>query len=496
MKTVKREFSLAEMQQVINTYLRTGSNETLDAIKGALRTFDISKDPIPFYYACSVTCHNQRKSELLNVFLDSVPQSSNFSNTRSADKVLPAGAFLEFGGGIIHWILNLQIIDGAEDLISDLLDKCIAKGAKLNERDCSGKTAFQWMAHYNFPSLITKLYKLEPSLAEISDKDGVFPEHEALFTNANSAFHAIVNMNSAIHKLPQKLFDKTNIKDFLDKNGFDASKINAFNPEIKFNPLFAAIKLLDQIIKAEPYLMQAKQEISAYKNILALLSHLELNIEETDFHGLSAIMFAAKCNLPVVVKLLIQKGANLFFKDNAGFNVVAWAVDSGQDTSELLDVLYSAAKDRGVESRLFNSIDKLGYNPLKWAILHRSTPVKVVQKLIKCGADIYLEQNGDSYLDMTITGTHSGVRLDQAKAFELQKFLISEYNLKFLKTAPAVIPHYEELEPLMKVADCLQQVVAPILLSFIVSNYDDIAEQYECSLMGTDRVEEGKESGD
>ncbi len=127
------------------------------------------------------------------------------------------------------------------------------------------------------------------------------------------------------------------------------------------------------------------------------------NIEYTNEHGFTPLMYAASLGQHFSVATLVKYGAAINAQDNSGWTALHWATDSGENIKS------SEAKQRGDHWKtvklLVNKQANLdiqndqGLTPLMWATGFARSNIAVT--LVKNGANLYIKDS-DGHTAITI----------------------------------------------------------------------------------------------
>jgi ankyrin repeat protein/serine/threonine protein kinase len=265
------------------------------------------------------------------------------------------------GRTALMWAAN----NGASDMVQFLL----SKGAEVNAKDPTGKTALLWTTSRPLDrfTLVQTLADTVQMLlthgadAMVSDADGKTP----LIWAALNGYDTIVRILLAKNASP----------DGQDKEGNTALLFAARNDRIDVVRLLLTKGALIDSQNAEGTTPLMAAATAGYLNIAnALLAkNAELNLKDTE--GRTALMWAANSGSPDIVQALLSKGADPTLINKGGRNAVMVAALKGQ--ANILQLLLT----KGVD---INATDENGKTALMWAAIE--THLDCVQVLLAKGA--------------------------------------------------------------------------------------------------------------
>jgi ankyrin repeat protein len=122
---------------------------------------------------------------------------------------------------------------------------------------------------------------------------------------------------------------------------------------------------------------------NGHEAVVKLLLEKGANIEAKDLHGQTPLLWAARNGQEAVVKLLLEKGANIEAKDLHGQRPLLWAARNGHEA------VVKLLLEQGVN---IEAKDNDGQTPLLWAA--RNGHEAVVKLLLEKGANIEAKDNG------------------------------------------------------------------------------------------------------
>lgn len=101
-------------------------------------------------------------------------------------------------------------------------------------------------------------------------------------------------------------------------------------------------------MKNGPAIVQAAA-LGQLDDVKELLNNHDVDVNESDDAGTTAIINAAKRNDTLMVKLLIQGGADIEATDDFGYSAAIWAKQN--DNQEMINLIASASSKRSYKAR-------------------------------------------------------------------------------------------------------------------------------------------------
>lgn len=449
---------------LIKNYYNSLSNNKLilKQIADILEKFNfcLSTNPAPLYVACAVqhnaqpANHNERKYEVLKTLFKHAQNQAKedpktfFANTPSADIVFAKDPnqqmFQQFGGGILHWLLSFNINTNnhskydqthtiEEKYIIPLYLKARKLGARFDISDAMGKTVLHWAAEYHLHKLVNIIAMTNPDILEIQDNTGLFAEQNALISASWSSFQNISRKLKSLHEIPKQLGENMRKlrKTFLEKNEFDDINSVKILGDGYHTPLTASLQLFSNAKSSPEGSLAREQNMStAYKVMLSLLeknsANNGINIDQDPTNNdKSPLMYATHFAFSDMMRLLIEKGADLFHVNKQGYNLFDNALDS-INPLESITALLKHISDNDIKSILINFQDSFGQTPLHWSVI-QSTP-EIVGLLLASGADAnILNKNGKTALDLALV--YARIQGEQYKIAEQETSQIQQILL-------------------------------------------------------------------
>ncbi|KAK6329945.1 hypothetical protein TWF718_003372 [Orbilia javanica] len=274
----------------------------------------------------------------------------------------------------------------------------IQKGADLDKPDHAGFTALSYAAKLGAEG-ITKLLLSAGADAEYKDDDGQTP----LSLAAKEGYEIVarhllvsgvdINSKDAVGRTPlswaacnghkavakvlvlERIGVDLNIKDWYGRTPLSLAAENSHDELVKFLLANGANPDLGDVAGRTPLWYAAggsttsKQEtdtrsrVQARLRIINLLLERGTDIKANNGSGLAALHQAAKSGQGAVVKLLLEKGEHVDFKDERyGRTPLMWAV-SKENGGALVELLL----EKGADVNLLD--DKFGRTSLMWAVV-------------------------------------------------------------------------------------------------------------------------------
>ncbi|WP_375333842.1 ankyrin repeat domain-containing protein [Candidatus Tisiphia endosymbiont of Xenochironomus xenolabis] len=332
----------------------------------------------PFFIAC------MKKNTAIAEYIFNHPK---FNNT----------VIDNFGYGYLHWVLEFKDVSWVEKVLNK-------GGIDINHQDAKGLTALSWCAHYNLPQIIKFLLD-NGANSLILSKDGAFPIHEAVATEALEVIKALINYDKTI-------VDKGDEKKVLwftaQEGKLEAVKtllqlganINAINAVNGMPPLHVAMQkkhpeVAEELLArgADVNIVDAGgwialhwgvnlEDINIVKNILTKGT----NINAKSIVGVTPLFCAVSNGNKLITELLISKQADSNIPSNEG--TLPWHIASFKGFIEIMKILAPTILD--IDYKTTNSEQ---YTAL-W-LASQQGHVDIVKWLIDKGADINAIRQSD-----------------------------------------------------------------------------------------------------
>jgi tankyrase len=131
--------------------------------------------------------------------------------------------------------------------------------------------------------------------------------------------------------------------------------------------------------------------INGDKELIDLFVRAGINIHSEDEKGNPSVLIAMKEGYTVIVKILLNAGADIDARDKMGITLLMLACGkSTQSYKEIAELLIN-------KGALINQHDRLGYTPLLLSLSGGSA--EIAELLIEKGADVYAQtKHGDTAL--------------------------------------------------------------------------------------------------
>lgn len=254
------------------------------------------------------------------------------SNTKVYDLALKNGANLK--KDLDHDGANALLLIAPHDKDFTLINYFIGKGLDIKSTDANGNTAFNYAAR---TGNITTLKRLLEKGVTFNDNAMIFASQGTRSTANTLELYQYLeslkikptavskNGQNALHAIVRKDKQEDIIKYFIEKgvdiNQADHDGTTAFMNAAMANSDVAVINLLAASVK---------------------------NINQVNKKGISALALAVRSNTPEVVRLLIQKGADVNVADANGDNLAYYLIQSyNPQKAEAFEAKLKALEEKG-----------------------------------------------------------------------------------------------------------------------------------------------------
>ena len=254
------------------------------------------------------------------------------SNTKVYDLALKNGANLK--KDLDHDGANALLLIAPHDKDFTLINYFIGKGLDIKSTDANGNTAFNYAAR---TGNITTLKRLLEKGVTFNDNAMIFASQGTRSTTNTLELYQYLeslkikptavskNGQNALHAIVRKDKQEDIIKYFIEKgvdiNQADHDGTTAFMNAAMANSDVAVINLLAASVK---------------------------NINQVNKKGISALALAVRSNTPEVVRLLIQKGADVNVADANGDNLAYYLIQSyNPQKAEAFEAKLKALEEKG-----------------------------------------------------------------------------------------------------------------------------------------------------
>lgn len=254
------------------------------------------------------------------------------SNTKVYDLALKNGANLK--KDLDHDGANALLLIAPHDKDFTLINYFIGKGLDIKSTDANGNTAFNYAAR---TGNITTLKRLLEKGVTFNDNAMIFASQGTRSTANTLELYQYLeslkikptavskNGQNALHAIVRKDKQEDIIKYFIEKgvdiNQADHDGTTAFMNAATANSDVAVINLLAASVK---------------------------NINQVNKKGISALALAVRSNTPEVVRLLIQKGADVNVADANGDNLAYYLIQSyNPQKAEAFEAKLKALEEKG-----------------------------------------------------------------------------------------------------------------------------------------------------
>lgn len=254
------------------------------------------------------------------------------SNTKVYDLALKNGANLK--KDLDHDGANALLLIAPHDKDFTLINYFIGKGLDIKSTDANGNTAFNYAAR---TGNITTLKRLLEKGVTFNDNAMIFASQGTRSTANTLELYqyleslkikptaVLKNGQNALHAIVRKDKQEDIIKYFIEKgvdiNQADHDGTTAFMNAAMANSDVAVINLLAASVK---------------------------NINQVNKKGISALALAVRSNTPEVVRLLIQKGADVNVADANGDNLAYYLIQSyNPQKAEAFEAKLKALEEKG-----------------------------------------------------------------------------------------------------------------------------------------------------
>lgn len=254
------------------------------------------------------------------------------SNTKVYDLGLKNGANLK--KDLDHDGANALLLIAPHDKDFTLINYFIGKGLDIKSTDANGNTAFNYAAR---TGNITTLKRLLEKGVTFNDNAMIFASQGTRSTANTLELYQYLeslkikptavskNGQNALHAIVRKDKQEDIIKYFIEKgvdiNQADHDGTTAFMNAAMANSDVAVINLLAASVK---------------------------NINQVNKKGISALALAVRSNTPEVVRLLIQKGADVNVADANGDNLAYYLIQSyNPQKAETFEAKLKALEEKG-----------------------------------------------------------------------------------------------------------------------------------------------------
>lgn len=254
------------------------------------------------------------------------------SNTKVYDLALKNGANLK--KDLDHDGANALLLIAPHDKDFTLINYFIGKGLDIKSTDANGNTAFNYAAR---TGNITTLKRLLEKGVTFNDNAMIFASQGTRSTTNTLELYQYLeslkikptavskNGQNALHAIVRKDKQEDIIKYFIEKgvdiNQADHDGTTAFMNAAMANSDVAVINLLAASVK---------------------------NTNQVNKKGISALALAVRSNTPEVVRLLIQKGADVNVADANGDNLAYYLIQSyNPQKAEAFEAKLKALEEKG-----------------------------------------------------------------------------------------------------------------------------------------------------
>jgi tankyrase len=159
--------------------------------------------------------------------------------------------------------------------------------------------------------------------------------------------------------------------------------------------------------------------INGDKELIDLFVRAGINIHFEDEKGTPSVLIAMKKSYTVIVRILLNAGADINARDKMGITLLMLACGkSTQSYKEIVELLIN-------KGALINEHDRLGYTPLLLSLSGGSA--EIAELLIEKGADVYAQtKHGETALSLAEKAGYSKIiELLQMKLKKIPQYQLS-----------------------------------------------------------------------
>jgi ankyrin repeat protein len=342
-------------------------------------------------------------------------------------------------------LVNITIQGGDEDLV----DMLLKARAPIDEADKSGNTPIALALEEGNDVLVRKLIDMKPEILRVPIKWGLPPLAFFFSQRGNSRRDKESHEKNII--IVRYLLQKgADVNQIIEKDGHSGETV--FRCCIDFVTFTNDFKFLAEMIEYVDFSLVPNKE-AVY--LVASKNHHELSAflidrllkagapwdEPNEKDGNSPFQIAIKMGNLGVVKMLLEKGVNIYFKNNDGENAIRLAENYEKNKASALDdarndILKELTGNLLGKRNQFegpcDKPDESGYTPLQLATMNDN--LGMVEKLLENGANICLKNEyEEDAIDIAIS--HS--RKDILQVFA-NKFLQNGDNENHCKVVRAL----------------------------------------------------------
>lgn len=248
-----------------------------------------------------------------------------------------------------------------------MVDRLIAGGARLNQRDRMGDTALNWVVYAGHDSMVSRLLKAgaDTTITSIHGDALAIALRRGHYSIAEAIADKQLDDKKSLAKQHQdSLFEAITDKDYrqLQTWRFEDSQLSLNNRFGEHLLNFAVVK-------------------QCYACVEALLKN-KLSVNSENRIGFTPLMVAAREGHKAIAELLIKNGANVNHSANhLGMELNALTLAATHGHTELIELLLNNGAN-------INHQDIMGNTAIMWAL--GESRIRVVKQLIKNEADLNL----------------------------------------------------------------------------------------------------------